>query len=780
MNKILNRIRKRNIKSNLKQFLSVIFIVLLASMLFSGFMTNSYILKTSVKNYFEKTNLADLWLTVDDVRQEDEKFLKNNEIDFNKRLYFEAVAEIDSLKLSNSARIYVCKSQVEEQYSAICNPYIESGKIGCLIDKNVAKNHDIHAGMDNVKFSYTVNVGGENVTIDFNERLTGTMSLDECADSYSSWAIVVEEEVFYRSLNAKLKEKIAGFDESMLPGRSYNQILVKADDVAMASNLISSYYSKETTESKLVYLAGRESIESVNLLNYEAKQSMKMIYVFPIIFLVVAVLIILTTIDQLIIQERKRIGILKACGVPNKKILKHYSNYGSILCFIGASIGAVLGIFVIPEIMFMRYDSLYSIPAKYVELKIPIWWLILMVSSIVVLGYTVSKMRCHNILHKNPIECLKYDSLKSARKLKKSKRKFKKVPVSIKMAIRNIKIKPIRTIMATIGIAGCISLLISGFGIGDTLSKSLKNDVGKLFRYDVSSTYKADDFLSKLEGDSKIEYFEKYTKTYVSARFGEENESVYIYGLEENSKISKIKLQGDEVCVSNSVAKKLGIKKGDILKIKTFNKTIELKVTKFVETSFMNGIYVCKDLGFADEIVSKGVYINSNEKASDIVKFVNSINGTNTAKTFAEDKQNVENRILSTSTMTTTIKVFAVMLAVIVLLNLIFLIIKERSTEIATLKVMGFNSLQVSLSVIFEVSFMAIIGVFAGMIFAYPLMFLILSVNKIDIVNYIKTIKFVSFLASIFIIVITILSVLVVCYLKIRKVKMAESLKSVE
>ena len=513
MNKILNRIRKRTIKSNLKQFLSVIFIVLLASMLFSGFMTNSYTLKSSVNNYFKNTNLADLWLTVDGVRQEDEKFLKDNEIDFNKRLYFEAVAEIDSLSLSNAARIYVSKSSVQEPYSAICNPYIESGKAnsgyGCLIDKNVARNHNIHAGMDNIKFSYTVNVGGENVTVDFNERLTGTMSLDECADSYSSWAIVVEEEMFYTHLIEKLKEKVAGFDESMLDELNYNQILIKTENVERTSNLISAYYSKQTTESNLLQLSGRESIESVRLLNHEVKQSMKMIYVFPIIFLIVAVLIILTTIDQLIIQERKRIGILKACGVPNKKILRHYSYYGSTLCFIGASIGAVLGIFAIPEIMFMRYDSLYSIPERYVNIKIPVWWLVLMVSSIVVLGYIVSKIRCHNILHKNPIECLKYDSLKSARKLKKGKRKFKKVPVSVKMAIRNIKVKPIRTVMATIGIAGCISLLLAGFGIGDTLSKSLKTDVGKLFKYDVSSTYKTDDFISKLEADSKIEYFEK-------------------------------------------------------------------------------------------------------------------------------------------------------------------------------------------------------------------------------------------------------------------------------
>ena len=317
MNKVLKKVRSRNIKSNFKQFLSVIFIVLLATMLFSGFMTNSFTLKSCVDNYFTETNLADIWVNTDKVSTEDEAFFEANTTKFDKRLQFETIAEIETLKINSSARIYVYEGKVS-------TPYIESGKKGCLIDKNVAKDQKIQAGFHDISFSYVVNYQGTDYTLDFVERLTGTMSLDERANTYNSWTVVIDKELFLERVKEKLAEKVVGFDENLFEGIAYNQVLVKTDDAMQTSTTIKNYYDSGATLSKLVYMHGREEVESVKLLNEEVEQSQKMIYVFPIIFLVVAVLIILTTIDQLIVQEQKKIGILKACGIPNKKILKHY------------------------------------------------------------------------------------------------------------------------------------------------------------------------------------------------------------------------------------------------------------------------------------------------------------------------------------------------------------------------------------------------------------------------------------------------------------------------
>ena len=775
MNKVLKKVRSRNIKSNFKQFLSVIFIVLLATMLFSGFMTNSFTLKSCVDNYFTETNLADLWVNTDKVSTEDEAFFEANTTKFDKRLQFETIAEIETLKINSSASIYVYEGKVS-------TPYIESGKKGCLIDKNVAKDQKIQAGFHDISFSYVVNYQGTDYTLDFVERLTGTMSLDERANTYNSWTVVIDKELFLERVKEKLAEKVVGFDENLFEGIAYNQVLVKTDDAMQTSTTIKNYYDSGATLSKLVYMHGREEVESVKLLNEEVEQSQKMIYVFPIIFLVVAVLIILTTIDQLIVQEQKKIGILKACGIPNKKILKHYSLYGAILCTIGAGLGVLFGLVLIPEVMFSRYGMIYSIPEDYIKLQIPFWWLVALTISMIVLGFIVAFVRCYKILNKNPIDCLRYNLTASAKKLKKRKKKFKKMPISLKMAFRNIKMKPLRLVMGAVGMAGCVALLLSGFGIGDTLSKSLKNDLGKVFDYDISSTYNKSDFKEKLLGDERIEFVEDYSRVYATLSVDLESDKVYVYQIAENSKIFKEQLTGDNVCISKTIADKFGLEVGDSISVLLKDKSVKLVISSTIETSFKNGVFVCKDLEFEETFVSKGVWINTKESADSekVAEFVNEINGTNTALTIEEEKENVKGRIMSTSTMTKTIKVFGIMLAVIVLLNFIFLILKERTIEIATLKVIGQNSLQISIAVFIEVFIMAGIGMILGMILGVPLMILILTVNKIELLNYIISIKFVSFLATFFIILITIFAVLFVCYLKIKKVNMAESLKSVE
>ena len=775
MNKVLKKVRSRNIKSNFKQFLSVIFIVLLATMLFAGFMTNSYTLRSCVDNYFTKTNLADLWVNTDKISTEDEAFFEKNTQKYDKRLQFETIAEIELLKKNSSASIYVYEGKVS-------TPYIETGKKGCMIDKNVAKDQKIQAGFHDISFSYVVSYQGTDYTLDFVERLTGTMSLDERANTYNSWTIVIDKDLFLERVKEKLAEKVVGFDENAFDGIAYNQILLKTDDVQETSKAIKNYYASGETSSKLVYMHGREEVEAVKLLTEEVAQSQKMIYVFPIIFLVVAVLIILTTIDQLIMQEQKRIGILKACGVPNKKILRHYSHYGAILCAIGAGLGVFLGLVLIPEVMFSRYGMIYSIPEDYIKLQIPVWWLVALVISMIVLGFVVALVRCYKILNKNPIDCLRYNLTSTAKKLKKRKKKFKNMPISLKMAFRNIKMKPLRLIMGAVGVAGCVALLLSGFGIGDTLSKSLKNDLGNVFDYDISSTYNKSDFKEKLLSDERIELVEDYSRVYADVSANEETDKVYVYQIAENSKIFKEQLSGEEVCVSNVIAEKFGVVVGDTISISIKDKTVNLVISSMIETSFKSGVFICKNLEFEEAFVSKGVWIKTTKTADSekVAEFVNEVNGTNTALTIEEEKENVKTRIMSTSTMTNTIKIFGIMLAVIVLLNFIFLILKERTIEIATLKVLGQNSLQISIAVFIEVFIMAGFGMIVGMMLGYPLMLLILAVNKIELLNYIVSIKFISFLATFFIILLTIFAVLFVCFMKIKKINMSETLKSVE
>ncbi len=765
MNKLLKKLRKRNLQTNFKQFLSVVLIVFLSVTLLSGFIVNSHILDKSIDKYFEKANLADVWVYTDKVTTEDEQFYISNQIVSEKRLYFESTAKFEEQNASNLSKIYVGDGEISSYI-------VESGKAGCLIDKNVVKNNNIKTGMENVKIDFVVNVAGNPVPITIDCRVTGTMSFVESADTYSTWPIVFTESLFKVKVNQALESM--GITEQMeeIP---FNQVVIKTDNIQETKDKIYEHY--KTSESELFYVFDQSAIESVVLLKSEVSQSKKMIYIFPIIFLVVAVLIILTTINQLVLQEKSKIGTLKSVGVPDRKILNHYSSYGAYLCGIGALLGLVAGPIIVPQIMFVKYDLVYSIPEDFVKITLPVWWLLLVFVVIVALGYLVSFLACYEILHKRPIECLKQDI---NIKVKSGKFRLKKMPLSFRMAIRNIRIKPIRTIMATLGIAGCVALMLCGFGIADTLNYSKTNDVGGFIDYDVTTTYTSSTFESDVFAVDGIAEKETYLQFYAEATNGNKLKNVSIYQIAENSKFANLGLVGEDVCISTAIAKEFGLKVGDNLTLSLGGKTVQITITKLKDTAFFNGIYVCKSLGFDETYATFNMWLNATENPEKLAENINKINGTKTAITIDEQIASIDNKISSIDLMTTTIMVFAMLLIVVVLMNLIFLILKERIKEIATMKVIGQNIWTITLSLFFEILLMSLMGLPVGMALGYPLLVLVLTVNKVEVMNFLYHINFMSFIWAIFVILITIIAITFVVLMRIKKVNMIESLKSVE
>ncbi len=796
INKIFSKLTVRNIKSNIKQFLSVIVIVLLSTMLLSGFITNSFTLKKSINNYFDKTNLADIWAYVDGVTDDDRSFFENNEIEYGERLYLETSANITSVKNTNNAKVFVSDGKIS-------NPYVTPNrKKGCFIDQNVVKNYKIPINStEYFKFNYIVEQEFMGVPIELNLNLSfeinGKMCFDECADTYSTWPVFIDEETFLTEFNYRLslaieeqKQKYASILETMgieintgdylLESVPHNQILVKTDDIEKVTEKIENYYASDQTSSNLIYVHDRNYVESVVLLNSEIDQSEKMIYVFPVIFLVVSVLVILTTINHLVLQEKTKIGTLKSIGIPDRKILRHYSMYGAWLCSIGSIIGILLGVLIIPNIMFVKYNLVYSLPADYIHLSIP-WYIIFVFIGVALLGYIVSLFACYNILHKKPIECLRQDININAKNFGKAK-KSKKLPLGIKMAFRNIRIKPIRTIMATIGIMGCVALLLCGFGIQDTIINSIYTDLGGNFKYDITTTYTSEDFEQKLIENENVDlaFYEKYSKFYVEARSDKKLKNLNLYEIAESSRLTEIKIGGEEVCISKSVANELGVKVGDKVTVSLGGTNVELIITTIKQTSFMNGIYVCRDLGFNNLLGTYGMWLKCNSVSDGTVDYINSVNGTNDAYTLQGMTDLVMSKVSSIDIMTNTLKTFAILLAIVVLMNLIFLIMKERVKEIATLKVLGQGILNIGASVFYEILIMTLLGTFVGMFLGFPLLIWVLSINKVEILNFIYHINPLSFVLSVIIILATIGFVSLFSLLKIKKINMIESLKSVE
>ena len=130
--------------------------------------------------------------------------------------------------------------------------------------------------------------------------------------------------------------------------------------------------------------------------------------------------------------------------------------------------------------------------------------------------------------------------------------------------------------------------------------------------------------------------------------------------------------------------------------------------------------------------------------------------------------------------MTNAVKVFAILLALVVLYNLSLMNFRERSRDIATLKVLGFKRKEIALSLLFETMSLTLIGAIIGVLLGYPFLYLVMGTNTVDLVEYLYFIKPVSFVFAFGLSFLTAFFVNFIFSMKTKKIKMVESLKSVE
>lgn len=444
MNSILKRFRKRNIQTNIHHFVLVILVVAVSMGLFMGLLINSMTLKNTIKTYHSNTNLPNIWVSTNQVTQADDEFFAEY-FDYEKRLFL-------SQKITTGSKEYDANIYVSNGKKA--TPYVEEGsrEWGCFIDKNDAKKYGLE--MNYSKFVVGFNYGGENLNLEF--MINGYCSLSEDMVSGDRARIFIDEQLFL----SKLKSALPLVDENDVK-ISYNQVLINSQKIEESKAKIQDYY--DTASSTLYGIYEQKDIESLTKMTAEVKQADIMSYTFPMLFVLVSILVIVSAISQLVYSQHYNIGLLKSMGVPTKKITMNYCGYGMFFCFIGSIFGLILAPLIVPNVTFDVYDGLYSIPREYVKLQNPVLMNILVVLGMVLVGFLSSYFVCNKLIKKPPIECMRHEV-----KIKmKSRNKKNKLPNILKMPMRNIRVNRTRTVMSIVSVAGCSLLFMMGYSINE-------------------------------------------------------------------------------------------------------------------------------------------------------------------------------------------------------------------------------------------------------------------------------------------------------------------------
>lgn len=641
---------------------------------FTGFGAESFGFEETASTYYGETNLADGWIYASNI---DGDFVnKVNDLpstkDSERKLIVNSIADFDNdpditlhfLEDNDISKFYLVKG---EEFN------LSDGE-GVWLDIRFAEAKNLTV-CDNISFTF------EGITVEKEIKGLG-YSPEHLYQTSDSSMIPDYGKMGFAYLSYE------AFPVSDVP---YNVLLVKYDGN-------SSNYEKQLdddlTRDYSSFLP-RAQHPSFAEFQDETEQHQMMTDVIPVIFIIISMLTLLTTMTRIINNQRMQIGVLKALGFKNRTIMFHYISYGFWMVLAGSILGLILGPLTLPPIMFEEMADLYSIPYWLTGFNISF---IVVTLLMVVLTALISYFACRNIVNESPSSAIrpKIPKVSTSGFLEKLGI-WKKFSFNVRWNYRDAKRNKFMALMSIVGVMACTLIIVASFGCMDGFDEMKEWEYTDINHY--SSKLVLEDNITA----SQIDYIaddvggEKLMESSIEIKSGDIKKSGVITVLDDNKLYTPtddnknpISISSNEVSISTKMAQLLGVGVGDTIKwhIMGSDKWISTKVDKIHSDPTSQGIIVSKekldDLGLnytaTSVISSHGV-----DKNYSRVKTIFSMDSLT---------DSWDDMMESSMTIIYLLAAFASLLSVIVLYNLGLLSFTEIKREFATLKVLGFKSSQ--------------------------------------------------------------------------------------
>ncbi len=557
------------------------------------------------------------------------------------------------------------------------------------------------------------------------------------------------------------------------------------------------------------YVLDRTSIASYTAFKNDADGIRAVGTVFPVIFFLVAALVSLTTMTRMVEEERTQIGTLKALGYKKSAITAKYVLYALLSTLIGSVLGVVLGESLLPTLIIRTYKLVYmNLSQTVVNIQV----LNAVAATVLAVLATVGGAfaACRRVLSDDPAALMRPEAPREGKRTFLEDYDFiwKRLNFTQKAAIRNLFRYKKRLFMTIFGVAGCTALLLTGFGIRDSIEMVPEKQFEEIFSY--QGTVGADTSLSRAERRqllAKVNSVEGVTDylqtksivTYAQTEKGETTAYLIVpqdtVKLGEYVRLRDAKLPHDDlvlddngILITEKFAQILGVSVGDMISIKE-DKTAEpvgdVRVAGIVENYLNNYIYMTPNIYKAlyGETASLNAALICVEEGADSEKVAEQllqINGVTSVSMHATAQKQVDDMLSNLTVIVAVMILAAGLLAFVVLYNLNNINITERRRELATLKVLGFYDGELAAYVYRENVILTIFGTALGILLGFVLHLFVMRTIATDMVLFGIEMHFLSYLFSVLLTILFAVIVNFIMYFRLKKVDMVESLKSVE
>lgn len=815
----------RGMAKNKGKFISVFFIILLGAAFFSGLRASEGDMLLSSEKYYDDTSMADyrvigtLGITEEDVA--DLNALDEVEL-------AEGAYSVDALSDDEDKRaVKIMSISQQINVPVIVEGRAPAAKDECLLD-SLLKVYGTYKVGDTVSFladdvsllgsplavtQFTV-VGFADLPqyMDVN-RGTGTVGNGEL----DGFALVLPE-AFSLPVYTEANLLLSGAKQLNSFEDDYDALAQKGETAleTLAQTACSRRYEQLKEEYPAAvalglisepswYVLGRDTVASYVSYQNDAERIASLGKLLPVIFFLVAALVSLTAMTRLVEEERAQIGTLKALGCGNSSVFLRYLMYALIPTLLGSVAGVLIGEKVFPLAILSTYSLLYRGLTSYLLPYDFLQGSIAVLASVLVTG-AATAFACFNISREKPAQIMRPESPKPGKRVLLERVPFiwKHLSFTQKSTVRNMFRYKKRLLMTVIGVAGCMGLVLVGFGLHDSIMVVADKQFTEISHYEASVTVAgsvsqeeadalAADITKEFAGVSAYTMYQKsvdvhsnsgtQTVTLCVPQSVENIEEYFTFRVRKTQK--SISLAQEGAILSEKTASSLGVSAGDTLYLgndDSVSVTVKavfenyighyLFLTPEVYTSLYDTpVYSQILLSYADtsdEFQTKlGEYLLGRSE-------VQGVAFTSTTVDWADDT------LSSLNTIVLIVLGAAALLAFVVLYNLNSINIAERKRELATLKVLGFYDTEVASYVYKENILLTLIGVIFGIGVGIFLHQYVIRSIEVDLIMFGRSISLLSYFLGAGLTMVFSLIINFAMYGSLKKIDMIESLKSIE
>ncbi|MDE6955430.1 MAG: FtsX-like permease family protein, partial [Oscillospiraceae bacterium] len=551
------------------------------------------------------------------------------------------------------------------------------------------------------------------------------------------------------------------------------------------------------------YILGRNTNVGFVSFAQDTERVSNLATIFPVIFFLVAALACLTTMTRMVEEQRTEIGALKAMGFSRLSISKKYIGYAFLASLLGGVIGLGVGATLIPAVVANAFGIMYAMPP--LEFREQNALCVLSVLAAVACTTGAALWACLSTLMAAPANLMRPKAPKAGKRvfLERVRPVWRRLSFTWKVTMRNLFRYQRRFWMTVIGIGGCTALIVTGFGLHESIFAILNKQFDEISLYDATAGLDEDAAPEELaavtdylDGSGMVEWWHLTSQTAAEASAGGMAYDVGLYAIDDFEGFTQfmnlrhrkdggaVTPPGDGVILTEKLSELLGVEVGDTVTIDKDGR-VEVRVDDIVEHYVQHNVYLsaaCYERLFGEAPAQNLLLLEYGEGAeSDQVSAeLMAMDAVTSHSYIAAIRDSFTNSMEAIDYAVVIIILSAAALAFVVLYNLTNINITERVRELATLKVLGFFDKEITAYVYRENVFLTLFGIVLGLVMGRLLHAWLVLTVEVDLVMFGRTAPAYAYVLAAVLTAVFSVMVNVAAHFKLKKVDMVESLKTVE